>query len=72
MTDDFSKQLRRLRGRTKTDRDMEKKSSIELDIGAKPGREGCEGIPEGKNQGKDGLGRRASWSAVMRNSHGGF
>lgn len=46
------------------------KSSIGLDVEAKPGREGCEIIPEEINQGKDRLGRRAGWSAVMRNRHG--
>lgn len=48
---------------------IQNKSSIGLDVGAKPGREGSEGIPVEMNQGEDGVAGRRGWSAVTRNSH---
>lgn len=47
--------------------EIRNKSSIGLDIGARSGREGCEGIPEEMNQGEDGAaGRRNSHEKQLR------
>lgn len=49
--------------------EIRNKPRIGFDIGARPGREDWEGIPEEMNQVEDGVAGRRGWSAVMRNGH---